>query len=59
MGPSLMAIPSRGHRQRRSKSAAPSIGSGYVIPTLRAVVWAAPTARLPPDDFGARLLRLG
>jgi len=43
-GSSLAAIPSRVPHQRRGESAAPSLGSGYVVPTLRAVLWAAPTA---------------
>ena len=36
-GDSPKAIPARASRQGRSESAAPSLGSGYVVPTLQAV----------------------
>jgi hypothetical protein len=54
-GSSLTAIPSRGHRQRRGESTAPALGSGYVVPTLQAVLWAAPTPGTARLDFGRAL----
>ena len=58
-GTSLAAIPSRPPHQRRGESAAPSLGSGSVVPPLQAVLCAAPTACPAPDDFGASLIRPG
>ena len=51
-GQSLAALPSRPPQQRRGESAAPSLGSGCVVPTLHAVLCAAPTACPAPDDVG-------
>jgi hypothetical protein len=54
-GDSPKAIPARASRQGRSESAAPSLGSGYVVPTLQAVLWAAPTPGTARLDFGRAL----